>query len=427
MERRYISEAHQPDQPPDPLRKPLNILWIKSGLLHPVNFGGRILSFQILKRLAARHRITYLALDEENTGPDDRARAVEYCHEQIVVAHAKHAHFSAGFWLDLARNVFSPLPYFVMAYESKAMTRAIFELVQARRFDLVVCDSVATSINLPSTVRPPVLLLAHNVEAVIWRRLAETHAGWLQRAYLREQWRKASLFEQRMAPRFNQVVTVSPEESGIYRSEYGASSVSEIPTGVDTDYFIPQLTTPIRPRHLVFVGAMDWLPNHDGMTWFVRQVLPIIRAALPDTTLAIVGRSPLPELWRLCQNDSGIVITGRVDDVRPWLAEAALVVVPLRVGAGTRLKIFEAMAMEKPVVSTSIGAEGLPVEDGVDLLLADTPEEFAGAVIRRIASPEIATPLVRYAAERVRRDHGWAVVANRFEEICQLVVQRKPT
>jgi len=315
------------------------------------------------------------------------------------VPHAKHAQFSPGFWFDLVRNMFSPLPYFVMAYQSKEMTGTIRELMKSRRYDLVVCDFVAAGINLPPKLDPPVVLFAHNVEAVIWRRLAETQSGWVQRTYLREQWRKAKTFEKRMASRFDQVVTVSPEESQIYRDEYRATNVAEVSTGVDTDYFAPRPATTVRPRHLVFVGSMDWLPNHDAMDWFVRRVLPIIRAALPDVTLDIVGRSPLPELYRLCRDDSRIGITGRVDDIRSHLAEAAIVIVPLRVGGGTRLKIFEAMAMERPVVSTRIGAEG-------------------------IARPDIATPLVRHAAERIRRDHGWDAVAGRFEEICLSVVRR---
>lgn len=403
----------------------LNLLWIKSGLLHPVDFGGRIRSFQILKQLATRHRITYMGLDEFGSAARDEAGAAAYAHETIVMPHAKHPPFTPGFCLDLLRNIGSPLPYFVMVYRSKATTRAIVEMTSERRFDLIVCDFVAAAVNLPFPLSSPVLLFAHNVEATIWRRLADIQGDPIRRAYLMHQWRKTRKFERRMTPRFDQVVTVSHEESDIYRSEYGARHVETLPTGVDINAFARRAGDPVAAHHLVFTGAMDWLPNHDAMIHFIRHIFPRIRASLPDATLTIVGRGPFAELFRLAHGDSGIEVTGRVDDVRPHLAKAAAVVVPLRVGAGTRLKIFEAMAMEKPVVSTTLGAEGLPVTAGVELLLADSPRDFADAVIRVLTDSALADSLTSRAVARVRRDHGWSAVAERFEAICEVARDRR--
>src|SRR5207247_2561020 len=164
---------------------------------------------------------------------------------------------------------------------------------------------------------------------------------------------------------------------------------------------------------------MDWLPNEDAIRYFTEQILPLIKQRLPDVTLTVVGRNPYPALLDLSQRDSSVIVTGRVGDVRPYMERAAAYVVPLRIGGGTRLKIYEAMAMGKAVVSTSIGAEGLPVRDGVDLLLADTPQAFANAVVRVLTDPELADRLGAHAARTVRERFTWGKVAECFVEICQ--------
>jgi glycosyltransferase involved in cell wall biosynthesis len=189
--------------------------------------------------------------------------------------------------------------------------------------------------------------------------------------------------------------------------------VHVVPTGVDTEFF---QFAPSREqsRSLVFTGSMDWLPNEDAMQFFCRDVLPLIRAEEPDTTLSIVGRSPTPAVIRLGA-EPGITVTGRVDDVRPPMAAAAVYIVPIRIGGGTRLKIFEAMAMGKAVVSTSIGAEGLPVRDGEHLVLADDPRAFASAVIRLMRRLDERRRLEAAAHASVAERYDWSAVAGDLE------------
>ena len=197
--------------------------------------------------------------------------------------------------------------------------------------------------------------------------------------------------------------------------------IDDVPTGVDTTFFRPRRAEQRSPHNLVFTGSMDWLPNEDAIRYFTDQILPLIRQQVPDVTLTVVGRNPYPALVELSQRDSSIIVTGRVEDVRPYMERAAVYVVPLRIGGGTRLKIFEAMAMEKPIVSTTIGAEGLPVRQERELLLADTPEAFAAAVMRVIADEEFAYHLGRRSATLVREQFGWNRVARQFAEICERV------
>ena len=164
---------------------------------------------------------------------------------------------------------------------------------------------------------------------------------------------------------------------------------------------------------------MDWLPNEDGIRYFTEQIMPRIKQAVPDVTLTVVGRDPYPSLVELSKRDPSVTVTGRVDDVRPYMEEAAVYIVPLRIGGGTRLKIYEAMAMEKPVVSTTIGAEGLPVTNGEEIILADTPESFAAAVVGLLRQESFAAEVGTRAAAKVRAQFGWESVADSFAAICE--------
>jgi glycosyltransferase involved in cell wall biosynthesis len=200
------------------------------------------------------------------------------------------------------------------------------------------------------------------------------------------------------------------------RSLYGVTRVATVPTGVDIEYFQPPGPVAIE-YDLVFLGSMDWMPNIDGMLWFVREVLPIIARKRPDCRVAIVGRKPTAEVRRLAESNPNITVTGTVDDVRPWLWKSHASIVPLRIGGGTRLKIYEAMAARVPVVSTAIGAEGLDVRDGSDIRIADQPEAFADACLELLASTEARARMAEAAWTLVSERFSWDVVTRRFEEL----------
>jgi glycosyltransferase involved in cell wall biosynthesis len=169
---------------------------------------------------------------------------------------------------------------------------------------------------------------------------------------------------------------------------------------------------------MVFTGSMDWLPNEDAIKYFMREIMPMIKKKVSDAALTVVGRNPPPALVELSKEDPSLIITGRVEDVRPYIEESAVYIVPLRIGGGTRLKIFEAMAMERAVVSTTVGAEGLPVSNGIDLLVADEPAAFANAVITLLTNSSYAVQLGQRAASIVRQNHGWRQVTDSFVSIC---------
>jgi len=397
----------------------VNILWVKTELLHPLDKGGKLRTYHMLRELKRVHRITYVTLDDGHAAPDALERAKEYCDEAVRIPFHPRVRRSLGFYAGLALNLLSPLPYAVAKYRSRALGREISARAASGSVDIVVCDFLAPSVNVADDLPCPAVLFEHNVEALLWKRHWQVARNPLSRGYFRAQWRKMRAFEARECRRYAHVVAVSPEDRDLVSGEYSVDSVSAVSTGVDTAYFRPTNGRPCDTHSIVFTGSMDWMPNEDAVRFFVEQILPRIRQAIPDATFTVVGRNPSRALVELGVRQPGVIVTGGVDDVRPYMAQAALYLVPLRIGGGTRLKIFEAMAMGLPVVSTRIGAEGLPVTDGQDIVLADSPEQIANAAIQLLTDAAAARALGERASRMVRERFGWDRPAAEFDAICQ--------
>jgi sugar transferase (PEP-CTERM/EpsH1 system associated) len=401
----------------------VKILWLKTELLHPIDKGGKIRTYQMLKELKKNHRITYLTLDDGAAEVDALAKASEYAHETVTIPHPTAAKFSAKFYFEIANNLVSNLPYALQKYVSAEMRETTEKLAAQENFDVVVCDFLTPAVNLPAKLNAATLLFQHNVEAMIWRRHFEIAASAPKKAFMKMQWRRMFDYEKRACQRFDWVAAVSKEDADAIRSEYGIENVSDIPTGVDTEFFAPSGDVEKDEFSLVFTGSMDWLPNEDAIQWFTEEILPLVRQQIPQVSLTVVGRNPFPSLIELSKKDQSIVVTGRVPDVRPFMEKAAVYVVPIRIGGGTRLKIYEAMAMELPMVSTTIGAEGLPVADGEEILLRDTPQEFTKAVVKLLKDKNLAKKIGERAAQIVREKFGWRRVADNFSALCEKAVE----
>ncbi len=394
----------------------MRLLWLNAGLLLPLDKGGKLRSWHLMRHLARRHDITYVSFADPSQPDADRAGMREVCARLHTLPRRDAAKGTLPFYAGAARYLVDPVPYAVAKYRSTAFSTAIARLCAERRFDAIVCDFLPPVVNLPAALPCPSILFTHNVEAEIWRRHAETAGHGVARSLMAAQWRRMLRFERAALRRFDLVLAVSDADRRTFERLYpGAlqSAPHVVQTGVDTRYFAPEAAAP-RRAHLVFTGSMDWLPNEDAMIYFVRQILPIIRRTEPDATLSIIGRSPTPAVARLA-DEPGIEVTGRVEDVRPHVAAGAVYVVPLRIGGGTRLKIFEAMAMAKAVVSTGVGAEGLPVTHGRDVLIADEPARFAQSVVHLIRDVEARQRIEREARRLVVEQYDWSAVAQDFE------------
>jgi sugar transferase (PEP-CTERM/EpsH1 system associated) len=402
----------------------LKILWLKTELLHPLDKGGRIRSYHMLKELKKDHRITYLTLDDGSSDESAYDNAFEYANEIITIPHCRSPKFSVRFFTELLRNLFSPMPYALQKYVSAEMRRQIADRTREKKYDLLICDFLAPAVNLPSGLGVPTLLFQHNVEAMIWRRHSDVANDPLRKVYFELQWKRMRNLERKLCRRFDRIVAVSNEDAEAIKTDYGVGSVSHVGTGVDTNYFSEDRDlTPDRPE-IVFTGSMDWLPNDDAVRWFLRAVLPRIREKLPEASFSIVGRNPSRTLVEYGRSHIDVAVTGRVDDVRPYMRKARVYVVPIRIGGGTRLKIYEAMAMGLPVVSTTIGAEGLPVRDGEGIMVRDRPDEFADAVSQLLCDAERASEIGRIGAGVVRENYSWEKITADFNAACIATVER---
>jgi glycosyltransferase involved in cell wall biosynthesis len=392
----------------------VKILVIQNRLLFPADTGGKIRTLNVLKHLARWHDVTYLCSGDANeAGP---IRQMEELGLKVeVVPHRQMRRGSLRFWKLLAANLASPYPLSIAKNFDPAVRRRAESLVNTERFDLVVCDFLHTA-RYALGLDVPKVLFQHNVESQILRRHAEHDRGFLRRSYMRLQYRRTRDLEARYGREFNKVIAVSRQDQETFEREYGWTNVRAIDTAVDLDYFSPTGEEE-RPDRVVFVGSLDWMPNQDGVIGFVRRVWPRIRQMKPGATFGVVGRNPPAAVTRLSE-EPGVEVLGSVPDVRPYLAEAMAVVVPLNVGGGTRLKIFAAMAMAKATVSTTLGAEGLPVRHGMEILIADDDAEFAHAVVRLLDDADLRRRIGGAALSLVQAHYGTESVARDFERIC---------
>ena len=375
----------------------------------------------MLRAIAARHHVTYLTLDDGLADVDAQAKASEYAAEVVRIPFAPPAKGSASFYGALLGNAVSGLPYAVGRYRSAAMEVAVRE--HAGKADLLICDFLAPAVNVPAKLPCPTLLFQHNVESMIWERHTAVATSAVKKAYMKMQWQRMERFEADSCRRFDHVIAVSPVDTHEMRKRFGVTNLSDVPTGVDTEYFTPDPTVARRACELVFTGSMDWMPNDDAMRWFLDEIYPAVRERVPNVTLTIVGRSPSAAVRALAEALPDVEVTGRVPDVRSYLDRASVFIVPMRVGGGTRLKIFEAMSMGLPVVSTSIGAEGLPLVDGVSGCLRDDASSFADAVVALLHDEDTRMRVAQNGCQLVREKYGWQGVADAFMATCEQVVE----
>ena len=406
-----------------PRRRP-RLLFISPRYLFPADSGGKIRTASILRGLRGGAFEVHLASPlPEAGGPVDRreldAQLSEVC-ERFVGWPA--AGGGALFRWTRLRHLASSLPVAVATDYSRAGRRTVQAELE-RRPDLVVVDFPHAAMLAPPPYPCPSVLFTHNVEAEIFQRHAEKAADPLRRAVWRNQAAKMARYERELLARFSAVVAVAERDRDHFRKAYGAEHVCVIPTGVDLEYFTYSPVAPLAAGAaptVVFTGSMDWMANIDGIEYFMDQVWPRVARARPDAKFVVVGRNPPATLVeRAAGRKLNWAFTGFVDDVRPYVRAAHAYVIPLRVGGGTRIKVYEAMALGCPVVSTRIGVEGLPVEHARQYLAADAPGDMAAALLALLDDHEARTRLSHAARGFVEHTVMAASAARVFEDICQ--------
>ena len=397
----------------------MKILWVKAGGLVPLDTGGKIRSYNILRELARNHSVTFFTFYAAHAGDQHPALAQLFDNVICIPLNLPRPK-SAAELLGYVRYLFSLESYSAMKYCRPEVRRKFAALLQQDKFDVILCDFLFAAPAIPWDSPCPKVLFTHNVEAMIWKRHFQVARNPLWKALSWREWKTMEGAERLYLKKADRVLAVSETDRDVFLEILEPSKITIIPTGVDVDYFQPRLGKEAS-NSLVFTGSMDWLPNEDGIFYFVEQVLPRIRREIPEVSLTVVGRNPSQRLRALAAREKNVQLTGWVEDVRHYLARGAVCIVPLRIGGGTRLKIFEAMAMGKAVVSTTIGAEGLPVKHGESILLADSPEDFARQTVELLRNPALRNQIGLAAHKMVSENYTWARVAAGFAEVLERV------
>lgn len=399
----------------------MKILWVKAGKLLPLDTGGKIRSYNILLHLSKQHEVTLLsyygglrdAQYERVLSEHLPSSTPVYCPIMAVRPLARS--------VDYLRHWWDPAPFVVSNYRSAEVTQLLNAWLGERRFDVAVCDFLAASLNFPAQPAIPCVLFQHNVESVLWERKAQYETNLFRRAIWKREARKMRLYETLTVNRFHRLIAVSEQDRQSLCAMTDPKRIEVVPTGVDLKQFRRTRRDEESPSLVLFVGSMDWRPNIDAVEYFCRAVWPHILSAVPNARFRIVGRTPPKEVQQLASGS--VEVTGTVPSIVEHLEQAAVVVVPLRIGGGTRLKIYEAMAAGKAVVSTTIGAEGLDVVDGDDIVLADTATDMSQAAIRLLSNSQSRRAIGNRAARKASL-YDWSVIAQRFAEILHKAADR---
>src|SRR5512138_710124 len=398
----------------------MRIVWVKMGGLWPATTGGRVRSLNTISELARGHQVTVITTHGHGDDPNGLKQQLARCERVISVPYAVPKRGSAAFIGAVASSWFSHYPVDLWKWRVPEVRRVVREVLASGDVDLCVADFLFAAANVPMADGVPVLLFEHNVEYLIWQRLANLETTVWKRALFELEWRKLRACEAEACRRAALTVTVSDDDRQRLEELGAGIRAVPIPTGVDTRYFTPRRDAEVAGR-LVFSGSMDWHPNEDAVCYFADEILPRIRVDIPGASFTIVGRNPSARVRELATRP-GIVVTGTLDDVRPSIAEGSVYVVPLRTRSGTRIKIFESLSIAKAVVSTSVGAEGLALESGRHFLAADTAHDFAHAVTRLLRDPARRRSLGDAGRALVESSYSWSKVARQFEAHCEEVV-----
>lgn len=400
----------------------LKVLVFDEEVPYPLNSGKRIRTWNLLRHLARDHDITLLCY---GASIEPGVELLEKLGVRVVLLPKLPPSNSLHFYAGAFANLLSIWPYSVSRHHTRRFYRAAKQLIAAERYDLIHCEWTPYASYEDAIGSLPMLIMAHNIETTVWQRRTEHAANPAERMYMGMQAWKMARFEKRSFAQAAAVATVTDDEEQTAK-RWGAQATSVVSNGVDTEYLQPA-PEPYDPDSLLFLGSLDWQPNRDALLYLLREILPRIQAEHPGAILRVVGRQPTTKLREQVEGLPGVDWIGEVSDIRPYFARAASVLVPLRIGGGSRIKILESLAMAKAVVTTRIGAEGLEVISGEHCLIADAPEEFARCVVEILKAPQRAAELGGNGRRLVVQRYDWSQMAQRLGKAWRRTAVKKTT
>ncbi len=402
-----------------------SVLFLAHLLPWPLDGGGQIKSYHTLRILSSEYEVTLLAFIRRPEEAENIAPLQAFCRDvQTVLLPRSKASNAMAALTALAQRC----SFIISRDEAPAMREAVQQALGERRYDAIHVDHLQMMPFVPESATARIVLDQHNIEHRIPKRMAETASNNpLLRWYAAREWPKLRDFEVAACRRADRVLTVSDEDRDGLIALLGADRDEKfvsVPIGVDTDYF-GTVAREENSKTLLSIGTMYWPPNVDAMTYFCADILPKIKETVPDVRLNIVGARPTPAVRALAEADSAVTVTGLVPDVRPWAADCGAFIVPLRSGSGMRVKILNAMAMGLPVVSTTLGAEGIDVTHGKDILIADGAQAFAEATLRLLSDPSLARQIAAGGRQLMEERYSWDRVGERLLSVYEAVVPQE--
>jgi len=407
----------------------MKILLISQILPYPPKGGSPQRVYNLLKECAKTNEIHMLAFyrKRHQAGPAEIQEAVKalklYC-KKIEVFKIPADHSRILWFLLLLFNLLSPLPYSVWLYSSRKLKEAVKRYLKSESYDIMEIGEIGLANYARLAPEIPKVLVHQNVESQLLYRRMRFLKNYFSRAYLWLQSVKLRRFERAAGNLFDFHITVSEADRKTLLEIYPRARIAVVPNGVDTDYFRPT-NHEMEPNSLIYVGGMTWFPNYDAMLYFIKDILPLIRAEIPDTRLHCVGRQIDNKFHDIAAKESGLRIHGFVDDVRPLISRAAVFIVPLRIGGGTRLKIVDAMSMGRAIVSTSVGCEGLLAKDGENIVIADSPKMFAEKVVELLRDRSLRSSLMNNARNTAVERYSWKIIGPTLVEVYRKVIQAR--
>lgn len=404
----------------------MRILFVTQIVPYPPHGGVLQRGFNLLRELGSNHEVHLLAFhhpDELPHGePVERSRVElgKFCSKIEYFSlwpKQSAAHKLAAF----AAGAVYPRPFSVLAHKNSQLQARIAELCAVRACDVLHLDTIALAPYRRDARTIPAVLAHHNIESQLMARRAEREASTAARLYVRAQTQRLVDYERQHAGQFRLNITVSEADAAMLRTICPGARTAVVPNGVDTTYFTA--SNDEETPALIYTGGMNMFANRDAVEWFLDNIWPQIKAAVPGVRFFAVGSRPSARVLQAAASDSAVQAPGFVDDVRPWVARSAVYVVPLRVGGGTRLKMVDAMAQGKAIVATSLGAEGIDGKHGEQFMLADDPESFAHTVIGLLKDPAARRRLGAAARLRAEQRYAWPILGAHLSELYRQVVK----
>jgi len=402
----------------------MRILWLSHFVPYPPKGGCFQRSYNLITRVGAAHELHLVAmLPKRGTHPaSETAEASEVLSRScasVRIVDLSAATSASGLAKRAASGLLTLSPLTVTIFQSDEVRRIVREALAGQRFDVVHLDTISLAQYLPEIGATPTVMTHHGAESFMIRRRIGHERNPLRRAVFFAEWAALERYERRMLPRVGSNVTMSALDRDLLAKVAPGAAFSVVPNGVDIAYFTPAPRPP--GRRVIFAGRLDQYSNRDAILHFMEAAWPRLRATHPDAHIDIIGSNPPASLVELAGRDDHVAVHGFVPDVRPYFRDAAVAICPIRDGGGTRIKVLDALAQGMPLVTTSIGAEGIDVVADRDVLMADTPEQFAAAIGRVFDDPVLAARLGANGRALVERLYSWDALAASLVETYQQV------